>query len=346
MNILITGGAGFIGYNAAEHFARAGRHVHLIDNYCRTGSLENARDLKKRFPKILTSSKVDVRHPAQIRRVIASRKWDAIIHLAGQVAVTTSTRNPRQDFETNALGTLNILEGMRICASQALLIFASTNKVYGNLERVKVKKGTRAYFFPQFARGIPESVGLDFHSPYGCSKGAADQYIIDYSRIYGLNTVVFRQSCIYGKHQFGIEDQGWVAWFTIAALYNQPITIFGDGLQARDVLCATDLARLYQLAIEHKDCVNGKAYNIGGGPANVLSLVQLLEILEKKLDRSITTRCADWRPGDQRVYVSDLAAITRDLGWKPDINYHQGISMLADWALEQEQQLRKLGLIR
>jgi len=255
-----------------------------------------------------------------------------VLHLAAQVAVTTSVIDPRTDFEINALGTLNVLEAARLSPHKPVVIYASTNKVYGDLEDVKVAEGEDSYYFPDRPDGIAESQLMDFHSPYGCSKGAGDQYVRDYHRIFGLPTVVFRQSCIYGPHQFGIEDQGWVAWFVIAAVTGKPITIFGDGKQVRDLLFVDDLLAAYDLAAENIDKSAGQIYNIGGGRENTLSIwKEFGPMLEKELGQEIPVSWEPWRPGDQRVFITDIQKASRDLGWVPEIGVESGIQKLFDW---------------
>jgi CDP-paratose 2-epimerase len=263
--------------------------------------------------------------------VAGAGELDLVLHLAGQVAVTTSVTDPRMDFEVNAVGTFNLLEAARASGVRAPIIFSSTNKVYGGMEDVGVVVRDGRYAYDDLPNGVPESRGLDFHSPYGCSKGAADQYVRDYHRIYGMNTVVFRQSCIYGYRQFGFEDQGWIAWFTIAAQLGKPITVYGDGMQVRDVLFVDDLVDAFEAAAGNIDRTAGQVYNIGGGPANVLSLVELLAQIENRLGASIPSARDDWRPGDQRVYVSDIRKAAADFGWSPKIARTEGLERLYDW---------------
>jgi CDP-paratose 2-epimerase len=257
---------------------------------------------------------------------------DVIVHLAGQVAVTTSVEHPRKDFEDNALGTFNVLESARLSGRNPVVLYASTNKVYGGMEDVRVLERENCYEYADFPYGIPETSPLDFHSPYGCSKGAGDQYMRDYHRIYDLPTVVLRQSCIYGSRQFGIEDQGWVAWFVIAALLGKTITIYGNGKQVRDVLFVGDLLDAYDAAVERADQVAGKVYNIGGGPANTLSVWREFgPLLERLLGKEIPVKQADWRPGDQRLYISDIRNAAQDLDWQPKTNVEEGVTRLFEW---------------
>ena len=341
MNIFITGGAGFIGIHTANFYLSKGDQVTIFDNFSRKGTKENVSWLQKKYGK--TKLKViegDIRHFNILKRSIPGH--DIIIHLAGQVAVTTSVANPREDFEINALGTFNVLEAVRLRSPQAVLLFASTNKVYGGMEEIKIIKGNNRYKYRDYPDGIPETQNVDFHSPYGCSKGAADQYVRDYHRIYGLKTVVFRQSCIYGTHQFGIEDQGWVSWFTIAAILGKPITVYGDGMQVRDVLFVEDLVNAYDLAIGNIKQTAGQIYNVGGGAKITLSLLELLDLLEKKLSRKIPFTFADWRPGDQPVYISNIAKITKSLDWQPKIGVEEGTSKMIDWIVKEKDLIEKV----
>jgi CDP-paratose 2-epimerase len=277
---------------------------------------------------------VDVRDGAGGERFVAHGRYDAVIHLAAQVAVTTSVVDPRTDFMVNALGTFNVLDAVRLHCPEAVVIFASTNKVYGKIAGAATAlAGTRhAYVDRPF--GIDESEPLDFLSPYGCSKGAADQYTLDFARIYGIPATSFRQSCIYGSRQFGVEDQGWVAWFAIASRLGRDITIYGDGRQVRDVLHVDDLVRAYETAIRSPDAVAGQAFNVGGGPRNILSLLDLIGLLEDRLGKRIPYAVRDWRPGDQRAYVSDIRKLDGLLGWAPTIGAEAGVGLLLDW-LEQ-----------
>jgi CDP-paratose 2-epimerase len=252
------------------------------------------------------------------------------------VAVTTSVENPREDFQINALGTFNLLDAVRRISPETFFINASTNKVYGRMEDVGFIERKGRYEYRDLPGGVSETRTLDFHSPYGCSKGVADQYAIDYARVYGLRTVTLRQSCIYGPRQFGVEDQGWVAWFCIAAILGRPITIYGDGKQIRDVLHVEDLCRVYKAAIDRRDRISGQAFNIGGGPGNTLSLLELLELLEGELGRKIPLQWDDWRPGDQPVFVCDLQKAKEKLGWAPEIPTEKGVRSLISWVNENK----------
>jgi CDP-paratose 2-epimerase len=329
--VLITGGAGFIGSNLAARLLSEGHDLTIFDNLSRSGCHANVEWLRSTYGadsfKLVRSDLTDFAALAG-----AAEGAQRIYHLAGQVAVTTSVRNPRQDFEDNALGTFNALEAARLHADNPIFLFASTNKVYGGMEEVRIEERPTCYAYADLPLGIPESKPLDFHSPYGCSKGAGDQYTRDYARIYGLRTVVMRQSCIYGYRQFGIEDQGWVAWFIIAALKRRPITIFGDGKQVRDILFVDDLLDAYDAAVARIDQVAGEVYNVGGGPQNTLSIwAEFGPLLEELLGRPIPVEFADWRPGDQRVYVSDIRKAAAELGWQPQISVREGIGKLFAW---------------
>lgn len=332
--VLITGGAGFVGCNAARYFGARNWQVTVLDNLSRDGTEQNLHWLQDgtRFD----FERVDIRERAAVERVFSENRYDAVIHLAAQVAVTTSVTDPRTDFMINALGTFNLLEAVRQHCPEAVFIFASTNKVYGKIEGAKYKLEGSRYAYLDRPHGIDEQQALDFLSPYGCSKGAADQYTLDYARIYGIPATSFRQSCIYGTRQFGIEDQGWVAWFTIAARLKRDITIFGDGKQVRDVLYVDDLVRAYEAAIVAPDKIAGQAFNIGGGPRHVLSLVELVELLEKKSGRKIPLKWDDWRPGDQRVYISDIRKLETVLRWKPEVGVAEGVGNLAQWVQANE----------
>lgn len=328
-SILITGGAGFIGVHSARHFHELGWEVTVLDNLSRQGAPENLAWLQQTWPARFVQA--DVRDRDAMERIVGELHPDTLLHLAAQVAVTTSVEDPRSDFEANALGTFNILEAVRCQSPQTFFINASTNKVYGRMEDLGVVERNGRYEYADLPHGVSEERPLDFHSPYGCSKGVADQYTIDYSRIYGLATVTFRQSCIYGTRQFGIEDQGWVAWFTIASVLGKQITIYGDGKQIRDVLHVGDLVRLYEAAFAHRDRVSGQAFNIGGGPANTMSLLELIAQLETILGKKIPLNWSDWRPGDQPVFVCDVSKAAKLLGWRPSIPVHGGVGELIDW---------------
>lgn len=328
-SILITGGAGFIGVNSARYFADKGWEVTVLDNLSRRGTEDNLRWLQDKSP--IKFERADIRDADAMERIVGKVKPDALLHLAAQVAVTTSVTNPREDFEINALGTFNMLEAVRKQSPDTFFINASTNKVYGKMHEVGVVERNGRYEYKDLPKGVDEGQQLDFHSPYGCSKGVADQYTIDYSRIYGLRSVTFRQSCIYGTRQFGIEDQGWVAWFTIAAVLGKQITIYGDGKQIRDVLHVEDLVRAYEAAIANQEQASGQAFNIGGGPANTMSLLELLAYLEDEIKIKIPLKWDTWRPGDQPVFVCNLDKAKQTLGWQPQISVRDGVKNLSGW---------------
>lgn len=341
--VVITGGAGFIGSNLANHFLAIGHRVVIFDSLQRNGCIENVDWLQKnnnsRNLQILIG---DVRLPTHGFQD-AVENADAVFHMAGQVAVTTSVSDPVLDFEINALGTFKVLELVRGSqGKKPLVVFASTNKVYGGMEDIQIEEDSERYTYKDLPGGIPESRTLDFHSPYGCSKGAADQYVRDYARIYGLQTIVFRQSCIYGYRQFGLEDQGWVAWFIIAAILGRPITIYGNGKQVRDILFIDDLIRAYDMAWEQIEKINGRIYNIGGGPANTISLHDLIAMLRSEINPHLSPSFSDWRPGDQPVYVSDIHKAYIDFGWKPEFDWKEGIHRLIKWVQDNRTMLERL----
>jgi CDP-paratose 2-epimerase len=341
--VIVTGGAGFTGANAVNAFLDKGHKVVLFDNLSRKGCLDNLDWLKRnRNADNLQIVIGDCRMPP-VELAAAVGRADALFHFAAQVAVTTSVVDPRGDFEGNALSTFNMLELVRTSkGNKPPFFFSSTNKVYGGMEDVVTVEGPECYSYRDFPEGIPEDRLLDFHSPYGCSKGCADQYVRDYSRIYELPTVVFRQSCIYGYRQFGVEDQGWVAWFIIAAVLQKPITIYGDGKQVRDVLFIEDLLAAYDLAWDRIDVTSGKVFNIGGGAPNTISLLQLLSFLETEMDLPVKPSYDDWRPGDQPVYVSDIRKAADEFGWRPQIDWKAGVSKLVHWVRENRAMLEKL----
>ncbi len=328
---LVTGGAGFIGSNYVHRLLGRGERVTIYDNLSRAGAQRNIDWLRVNHGENSFRLVVaDIRDMDQL--ILATQDSDVILHLAGQVAVTTSVVHPREDFENNALGTFNVLEAARHSERQPVVLYASTNKVYGEMEDARVEEGRTSYRYADLPNGVHEAQPLDFHSPYGCSKGAGDQYVRDYHRIYGLKSVVLRQSCIYGPRQFGIEDQGWVAWFVIAALLGKPITIYGDGKQVRDVLFIDDLLDVYDLAVERIDQAAGQAFNIGGGPANTMSIWwEFGPLLESLLGHKIPVEHADWRPGDQHIYVSDIRKAGRLLGWQPKTSVEEGVRHLFEW---------------
>ncbi len=328
--VLVTGGAGFIGANLADRLASAGHHVVLYDALARAGVERNVRWLARRHPTRIALVLADLRDEAALSE--AASQACAVFHLAGQVAVTTSMASPLADFEVNARGTVTLLEALRRRNPQAPLIFASTNKVYGDLADIDLVREDDAYL-PRNAelrsRGIGEARPLCFHTPYGCSKGSADQYVLDYAHSFGLRTAVLRMSCIYGERQLGTEDQGWVAHFLLRAIAGEPLTIYGDGRQVRDVLHVGDAVDAYMAAWANIDAIAGRAYNLGGGPGNAISLLHLVEHLEALLGRRIDVDFSAWRPGDQRYFVADTAAIRRDLSLPAPLHWRDGLTRLA-----------------
>jgi CDP-paratose 2-epimerase len=329
--ILVTGGAGFIGSNIADRFASEGHRVLVFDALSRPGVERNLEWLKENHGSRIESIVGDVRDEDEVRRAAAEAK--AIFHLAAQVAVTTSLVDPRDDFETNVKGTVHVLDAVRTRGEPVPVIFASTNKVYGDLGDVRFEQEDERYV-PQSAvarTGIGEERPLDFHTPYGCSKGAADQYVLDYARSFGIPTAVFRMSCIYGRRQMGTEDQGWVAHFLIRALAGEPITIYGDGRQVRDILDIRDAVDAYVRALDRIHSVKGRAFNLGGGPANAISLVELLDEIGRITGRKPELRFEDWRQGDQRWYVSDTSSARQVLGLAEPRPWREGVAALADW---------------
>ncbi len=344
---VVFGGCGFIGVHCTARLLREGCVTYCVDNLSRPGASANLEWLQQCAAPASNGELVflhaDVRDAAAVDDVFAQAAGvDIVLHQAAQVAVTTSVQDPRTDFETNALGTLNVLESLRHLAPGALLIFSSTNKVYGESEQLAVVEDARRYRYADLPEGVSESQPLDFHSPYGCSKGAADQYVRDYARIYGLDTVVFRQSCIYGTHQYGMEDQGWVAWFIIAAVLGKEVTIFGNGKQIRDLLWIDDLLDAYWAAWARRDAVSGRIFNMGGGPQRTLSLLELVEAIARHSGIKIQPALADWRPGDQKVYVSDIARARQELQWEPQVCPDEGVKRLLDWVRENADMLRSL----
>lgn len=335
MKILITGGCGFLGSNLASHALKHGYELAVFDNLFREGSLENLRWLKNLGEFRFIHG--DIRNPNDIARTIREFAPEGIFHLAGQVAMTTSIANPRMDFEVNAIGSHNLLEAVRQYAPQACVIYSSTNKVYGDLEQYTYRETETRFECIEKPEGYDESTPLSFHSPYGCSKGAADQYILDYARIYRLKTVVFRHSSMYGGRQFATYDQGWIGWFcqkaieTVKRTIDKPFTISGTGKQVRDVLHADDMIKLYFSALEKIDVLKGEAFNIGGGVKNSLSLLELFSILEELTGVRLHYTRLPARESDQRVFIADCGKIERDLGWKPEVDKITGVKNMLAW---------------
>jgi CDP-paratose 2-epimerase len=330
--VLITGGSGFIGSNLAHRLLAGGERVLILDNLSREGVEQNYQWLRAEHGDRVELEVADTRDEAAVARAVA--KASAVYHFAAQVAVTTSLADPRTDFEVNALGALNVLEAMRALRTPPPLIFTSTNKVYGSLGNVPLRERA-ARHEPEDdtlrARGIDESQNLDFYSPYGCSKGTADQYVLDHARTFGLPAVVFRMSCIYGPHQFGTEDQGWVAHFLIQAMEERAITLYGDGKQVRDILFVEDLVNAMLAARRHIGELAGQAFNIGGGPENTTSLLELMELIAELRGEAPQIAWGDWRPGDQRYYVSNFEKFRSATGWAPRIGVDEGVRKLHAW---------------
>lgn len=330
--VVITGGAGFLGANLADRLAGEGRRVVVLDSLARPSVERNLAWLQERHGGAVVPVIADIRDADTVEAVV--RDAGAVLHLAAQVAVTTSLEDPVADFEINARGTLNVLEALRWREDPPPLLFASTNKVYGQLFGVEALVSDGRRWEPRDAArraGCDEATPLDFYSPYGCSKGVADQYVLDYARVFGLPTVVFRMSCLYGPRQFGTEDQGWLAHFLIRALRGEPITIFGDGQQVRDALYVDDAVDAWLLALHHADRLRGHAFNLGGGPGNTLSLLELLERIDRLTGSAPDVRYAEARPGDQLWYVSDTDAFTAATGWRPRVDLDAGLRQLGEW---------------
>ena len=337
---LVTGGAGFLGSNLVDALLAEGLRVSVFDSLSRPGSQLNLDWLRGRHGNALSFIRGDVRDGEALERALTG--IDVVHHLAGQTAVTASVDDPRADFDHNALGTLNVLEAARRSPASPIVVYASTNKVYGALPGVRVVEEETRYSLPDYGAGIDESRPLDFHSPYGCSKGAADQYVRDYHRVYGLRTVVLRQSCLYGPRQMGVEDQGWVAWFLIAALFDLPITIYGNGKQVRDLLYVDDAVTALRSAVACIDVTAGEVYNIGGGPARTVSVWREFEpALATAVGKSAgQAQFAPARVGDQRAFYCDTRKASRDLGWAPTVDVGEGLARLAAWIRDAEPALR------
>lgn len=342
--VLITGGTGFIGTNAANYYLKKGYKVIAFDNLSRAGAKQNLNWLKKRKGNFVFV-KGDIRDDKKLLETFKKYKPDLILALAAQTTMVTSLENPREDFEINALGTFNTLEAMRRESPNAILIYSSTNKVYGKMADIPVIEKKKKYTYKN-VKAISENYPIDPHGPYGCSKYAGDSYTLDYSRIFGLNTIVFRQSGIYGPHQFGIEEQGWLAWFTNALLFDKPVTIYGDGKQVRDVLYIDDLLRAFDLAFKNIKKTRGKAYNIGGGPKFSLSIWELFEILENLSNKKFNYSFGPWRPGDQKVYISDIKKAKKDFNWSPKISPKEGVKKLYNWISQNKTLIKKAGVFK
>lgn len=330
--VVITGGAGFIGCNLAESLLADGQEVIIIDNLSRRGVERNLDWLRARHGGRMTAIVADIRAPAEIEPVIA--RAGAVFHFAAQTAVTTSLADPVTDFEINARGTLNVLEAVRKSGRPTPVIFSSTNKVYGGLDDLRIFERDGRYTPADsviLARGLSEDRKLDFCTPYGCSKGVADQYVLDYASAFGVPAAVLRMSCIYGPRQFGTEDQGWVAHFLIRALEGTPITLYGDGKQVRDVLHVRDAVSAYRAVLDAIDTVSGRAFNLGGGPANAVSLHMVLDEIAAITGQAVPVGHAPWREGDQLYFVADTGRLQTELGWRPTIGWREGLRDLAEW---------------
>jgi len=335
MKYLITGGCGFVGSNLAAEVLKRGEELIVFDNLFRFGTEKNLEWLRSLGQ--FTYYHHDIRNYNDVEYVIRKEKPDAVFHLAGQVAMTTSIDNPRLDFEINAFGTNNLLEAIRKFSPESAILYSSTNKVYGDLEQFNYEETDTRYICEEFPKGFNESVTLEFHSPYGCSKGSADQYLLDYSRIFGLKTAVFRHSSMYGGRQFATYDQGWIGWFCEKALEikegktSAPFTISGTGKQVRDVVYASDIVDLYFTSLSNIEKIQGKAFNIGGGIENSLSLLELFKLLEELLDIKMNYTKLSWRISDQKVFVADNTKITNFTGWEPHVTTKEGIKKMIDW---------------
>jgi len=338
VKLLITGGCGFLGSNLAAHALERGDELVIFDSLYRQGSLQNLEWLKDQGD--FTFLHGDIRNQNDITRIVRDLKPDNIFHLAGQVAMTTSIANPRMDFEVNVMGTHNLLEAVRQYSPNTAIVYSSTNKVYGDLEQYSYRETDTRFECIDKPQGFDEKTQLDFHSPYGCSKGAADQYMLDYARIFGLKTVVFRHSSMYGGRQFATYDQGWIGWFCQKAveiqqgILKEPFTISGTGKQVRDVLHAKDIITLYNAAVANIDKASGQAFNIGGGIGNSLSLLELFEILEGHIETKMKFVKIPQRESDQRFFVADIAKAESLLNWKPVVDKKKGILAMAEWVAD------------
>ncbi|MFP4163281.1 MAG: SDR family NAD(P)-dependent oxidoreductase [Chitinispirillaceae bacterium] len=340
--VVVTGGAGFIGTNMCHRLLSEGHEVILYDNLSRPGSKRNLQWLLETHGEKLRVKIADVRDREALKSCV--REAAVVFHFAAQVAVTTSLADPEEDFSVNLQGTLNLLEILRSTPRQTILVYTSTNKVYGQLGDIPLRPGVTRY--EASSKGIDESRTLDFHSPYGCSKGGADQYVIDFSRTFGIPSVVFRMSCIYGPHQFGTEDQGWVAHFLISALRGKNVTLYGDGLQVRDILFVDDLMEAFSSAVSQIEKTRGQAFNIGGGVENTMSLKELLFTIEKLSGTPLEVKYAPWRSGDQKYYVSDSSKFTSLTGWRPLTGTLKGIGILYKWLSQNTQNNLQLQMER
>ena len=335
MKYLITGGLGFLGSNLSNEVIRRNEELFILDNFFRKGCNQNLKWLRKKGPFEFLYG--DIRNNNDVERIIREINPDVIFHVAGQVAMTTSLKDPRLDFETNTLGTINILESVRKFSSNSSIIYTSTNKVYGDLEYLEyIEKDTR-YISKKYPRGFNESLSLNFQSPYGCSKGAADQYILDYAKMFDLNTVVFRHSTIYGTRQFSTFDQGWIGWFCQKAfeikngILKDKLTISGNGKQVRDILFIDDVVNLYFMAAKKISTLKGKVFNIGGGIDNSISILELFDMLEKKFNIQLKYEKLRPREGDQKFFVTNIDKAKNLIKWRPEVSIDEGIDKMIEW---------------
>lgn len=335
MKLLITGGCGFVGSNLARGALLRGADLVVLDNLSRVGSTQNLEWLRTLGGFVFEHG--DVRNQGDLERVVVHHQPEAVFHVAGQVSMLTSLESPRLDFEVNALGTFNLLDALRRHCPQAMVLYSSSNKVYGDLAPVRLEEGPTRWSAPGYPAGLPEDLPLSFHSPYGCSKGAAEQYLLDYHRMYGLRGAVFRHSSMYGPRQFATYGQGWVGWFCERAVEarkqgpGEGFTISGDGKQVRDLLYADDLVALYFAAVERMDAAQGQAFNIGGGPDNSLSLLELFAFLEAELGVRLNYRRIAERQSDQKFFVADNAKAQRLIGWRPRVGKDEGLRAMIQW---------------
>lgn len=335
MKILVFGGCGFLGSNLASEAMRLGHELAVYDNLMRRGSDRNLGWLQECGEFRMHHD--DIRNADRVADVVREFQPDVIFHTAGQVAMTTSLANPRLDFEINALGTFNILEAIRLHSPESIVTFSSTNKVYGDLDAYRYSETPTRYVCDDFPAGYPESVPLDFRTPYGCSKGSADQYIRDYCLSFGLRSVIFRHSSIFGGRQFATVDQGWIGWFVQQALETaadpsrEPFTISGSGKQVRDVLFASDLIDCYFQAVAQIDRTAGEVFNIGGGHSNSLSLLELFGLLEREVGAELNYRRLPPRASDQKVFVADISKARAVYGWAPKTDKEAGIRQMIEW---------------
>lgn len=339
MKFLITGGCGFVGSNLAAEVLKKNEELYIIDNLYRSGSEKNLEWLRSKGK--FNFIHADIRNNNDVENAIKNIKPDVIFHLAGQVAMTTSIQNPILDFEINTLGTLNLLEAIRKYSPDTIIVYSSTNKVYGDLEYIKYEETETRYVAIDYPHGFDESLKLDFHSPYGCSKGSADQYLLDYYRVFGIRTIIFRHSSMYGGHQYATYDQGWIGWFcqkaieTSKGILKEPFTISGNGKQVRDVLYSDDIVKCYFAVINNIEKTKGNVFNIGGGIKNSLSLLELFDLLEEKLDIKLNYIKKPWRNSDQKVFVANIKKINEFTGWKPTIDKNNGIDRMLQWLIEE-----------